>query len=206
MTVKMHDIRSRVNTPKQREPIKGINFSDISYADDTLVFGTYTPHLNEALKEIEIESAYYNMNLNYDKNINLTLNRVQSKIVYKDTTLVPRKPQATYLGAILTDTNDNHAEINNRMAGSMQTANRMKLFWNKANTASKWKIQVYDAIIRSKLLYGLETIQLTQPDINRMDAFHVRGLRRILRIPPTFEDRTWTNEKVFDKRQWNVEK
>ena len=53
MTVIMHDIRTRLKTPKQIEPIKGINFSDVLYADDTLVFGTYIPHLNKALKEIE---------------------------------------------------------------------------------------------------------------------------------------------------------
>ena len=65
----------------------------------------------------------------------------------------------------------------------------------KAKKEIKWKIQVYNAIIRSESLYGLETIQLTKPKVNRLDAFQMRGLSRILKTQPTLEDRTRTNEK-----------
>ena len=119
-------------------------------------------------------------------------------IRFGDREVVPRKPKATYLGAILADTNDNHAEVNNRIADCIATANRLKLFWNKAGNSLKWKLQVYDAIIGSKLLYGLETIQLTRGERSRIDAFQQKGLRRILKILPTFEDRTWTNDKVVE--------
>jgi len=139
------------------------------------------------------------MKLNYDKCINLTLNRVQSNIKYENGDLVPRKPKATYLGTLLTDTNDIHAEISNRMADCTTTANKLKLFWNKANTTIKWKLQVYDAIIRSKLLYGLETMQLTQNEKARINAHQIKGIRRILGIPPTHIDRSWTNELVLKK-------
>ena len=67
MTVITFNISTRLNTPKHLEPIDGIKFWDILYADDTLVFGSYTPHLNKTMKEIEIEPAYYNMKLSYDK-------------------------------------------------------------------------------------------------------------------------------------------
>ena len=58
-------------------------------------------------------SSYYNMELNLEKCINLTLNRHQSSIRYMDGTLVPRKQSATYLGTLLTDTVDNRKEIMN---------------------------------------------------------------------------------------------
>ena len=60
-------------------------------------------------------------------------------------------------------------------------------------------MQVYDAIVRSKLLYGLECIQLTPVEQSKLDAFQMSGLRRILKIPPTHIDRTWTNERVYTK-------
>ena len=50
----------------------------------------------------------------------------------------------------------------------MTTANRMKIFGNEANTKLNWKLQVFTAIIRSKLLYGLDTIQLTKQDTQKM--------------------------------------
>ena len=104
--------------------------------------------------------------------------------------LAPRKNSAMYLGTLLTDSFDNRAEVMNRLGDCVATCRRMKLFWNKANTSVKWKIQVFNAIVRSKLLYGLEAIQLTQTEISKLNAFQNRSLRRILKIPPTFIDRS----------------
>ena len=196
MSAMFTDIKSRLNTPKQQEPIRGIKYTEILYADDTLIFGNYTKHINMLLAEIQRESSYYNMELNLDKCINLTLNRHQSSIRYMDGTLVPRKQSATYLGTLLTDTVDNRKEIMNRIFDSTRTCNKLKLFWNKARTSLRWKIKVFHSIIRSKLLYGLECIQLNQAERNKLNAFQIKCYRRILHIPPTSVDRTVTNEDV----------
>ena len=42
--------------------------------------------------------------------LSLTINRYQSSIEFLDGTPVPRKSYATYLGATLTDSVDNHEE------------------------------------------------------------------------------------------------
>ena len=68
MAAMFRDIKARLNTPKQREPIEGIQYSEVLYADDTLIFGNYTYHINLLLKETQTESRYYNMELNLDKN------------------------------------------------------------------------------------------------------------------------------------------
>ena len=41
MTVLISDIRQELFTFRQREPIDGIGFADVLYADDTLLFGTH---------------------------------------------------------------------------------------------------------------------------------------------------------------------
>ncbi len=46
---------------------------------------------------------------------------------------------------------------------------------------------MYDAVVMSKLVYGLETLQLTRAEQRRLDAFQMRGVRKILRIPSTYE-------------------
>lgn len=154
--------------------------------------------LNLLLAEIQRESQYYNMELNLDKCINLTINRRQSSIKFIDGTFVPRKHIATYLGTLLTDTVDNKKEIMNRLVDCTRTCNRLKLFWTKANTTIPWKIQVFHSIVRSKLMYGLEAIQMNQSELNRLNAFQIRTYRRILHIPPTSIDRSMTNERVKD--------
>ena len=94
----------------------------------------------------------------------------------------------------------------NRIADSIRTCNRLKLFWAKAQNSIPWKIQVFHSILQSKLLYRLETIQLNQSELHRLDAFQIKGYRRILHIPPTSVDRTMTNASVKEliKRHYGV--
>ena len=172
-----HDLKSKLNTPKQLEPIKGIRYAEVLYADDTLTFGTHTQSINIFLHAIPRESLYYNLNLNYDKCINLALHQKQSSVKYLDGTLVPRKHEAIYLGTVLSDSVNNQREVLNRLAAAMATCNRLKIFWDKARTTIKWKICVFDSILKSKVLYGLECIELTTSDKDKISAFQMKGLR-----------------------------
>ena len=155
------DIKTDLTSKRQQEPLDGVHFSEILYADDTFIFGRYTPNINKLLWKIQDESAKYGLKLNLKKCGNLTMNQGKSSVRFKTGMIVPRAKQAEYLGTILSDTNNHKIEIDSRLAECNATANKLKIFWNKANTGSKWKLQVLDAVIRSKLLYGLETIQLT---------------------------------------------
>ena len=58
---------------------------------------------------------------------------------------------------------------------------------------------MYNSVIRSKLLYGLDCLELTQAERDKFDAFQIKGLRRILHIPPTHIDRSMTNDIVTEK-------
>ena len=203
MSAMFTDIKSELNTPKQRQPFDGISFAEILFADDTLIFGANTHCINVLLHAIERHSAYFGLKLNYSKCINLTANQRISSVRFSPNgpaagALVPRKSSATYLGTLLTDSFNNKAEVANRLNDCIATCNRLKLFWKKARTSIKWKIQVFNAIIRSKLLYSLECIQLTQAEISKLNGFQNKSLRRILDIPPTFIDRQYTNERMYD--------
>lgn len=74
------DIRHTLNTSKQLEPIPGIHFAEVLYADDTLLFGTHTQTVNKLLQAVQQESGKYKMKLNMGKCINLTIDRNQSSI------------------------------------------------------------------------------------------------------------------------------
>ena len=56
---------------------------------------------------------------------------------------------------------------------------------------------VYNAVIRTKLLYGLETLELPTSQISRLEAFQLKGFRKILKMVTTFVDRNNTNDEVF---------
>ena len=92
------------------------------------------------------------------------------------------------------------------------------MYWKATNASKKWQLLAYDAIIKSKLLYGLETAQVSKAELNRIDAFQIRGIRQILgksthtgtEEPRTMYSLTWPAESLAratktqkgNKTQW----
>ena len=56
----------------------------------------------------------------------------------------------------------------------------------KTPVSLKWKPRVFDAVIISKLLYGLEAVPFTEQGCKQLDAFQYRGLRNIFGIKHSY--------------------
>eukprot|EP00975_Prorocentrum_lima_P010749 2283458-Prorocentrum_lima.AAC.1 len=79
----------------------------------------------------------------------------------------------------------------------MTTWKRLDEFWLRGASTNSFKILVWNAVIRSKLLYGLESLQLNRSHRDMLDVFHLKGLRKILRLTTTYVNRSNTNSKVY---------
>ena len=106
--------------------------------------------------------------------------------------------EATYLGANITTKNLNKAEVDKRVNKALSTCNKLKVFLKKAKCNKRWKLQVYNAVVISQLVYGLETMYLNDSLIKRPDAFHIRGIRHILGIEHAYWSRT-SNLEIMEK-------
>ena len=195
MTVLFHDI---YNDPKIQARTRNefLNYNDLLYADDTLLLTVDTKTMNSFLAAIEKESEYYNMKLNKEKCLTITMNG-NSHTHFEDGTHLKNVLDAKYLGISLEERASNKPDLNARISSTLATITALKFFWT-SSTKPKWKLLVFNAIAGSKILYGLESLQLSTADLNRLDAFQQRGLRRILGYLPTHLDRTATNQKVLD--------
>ena len=63
----------------------------------------------------------------------------------------------------------------------------------------KDRIITYDALVSSKLLYGLESLMLDEALLDRIDAFQRRGWRQILNWKTTYIIRENTNERLIKR-------
>ena len=84
-------------------------------------------------------------------------------------------------------------EIGKRIATAMVTMKNLDEFWLHSNWGVKLKIEVADAVLSSKVLYGIETAQLNEPELKRLDVFQRKALRQILRMEATCIDKRNTN-------------
>ena len=172
-----------------------LDFNKLVYADDTIVITSTVEAAELILHKIQEESAKYNLRLNQNKCVLLRMNSVRT-VHYMNGEQIPIKDKAVYLGSVVTGNGNQHAEVQARISAATVTWKRLQTFWRKAPVTVKWKIRVYDSVILSKLVYGLNSLSLTDTDNNKLDAFHMKGLRKILSIPHAYISRV-TNEQVL---------
>ena len=104
---------------------------------------------------------------------------------FEDGTPLTKEFEAMYLGNEINKTVNIQLEILDKMLEVRRTWFKLKPYWKASGASKKRKLIIYDAIIRSKLLYGLETIHLTQAMSKKLDAFQMHGIRRILQHSST---------------------
>ena len=192
-----HDVKRSSSRTVCNARIPGVAFDSVYYADDTIVFSTKPQALNELLKLTEEISECYGLKINKGKCHSLNM-QSDASIHVKDNTPIHKAHDATYLGNNLNSKVNLAREVTQRIQDTKRTWTKLTLFWKSSGAGRKWQLMVYDAVIRSKLLYNLETVCLTKSLRKKLDTFHLRGLRKILRVPTTFIDRRYTNARVYE--------
>ena len=177
--------------------VPGVNFDAVFFADDAVLFSTKPRGLNELLKHIESCSENYGLKLNRGKCHTLNMHR-QVSIHFSDDAPLRDARDATYLGNNLNHTVNLSREASQRIQDTKRTWKKRSLFWNEPSANRKWKLLIYDGVVESQLLYNLESVHLTTSLRQKLVAFHLRGLRKILKLPTTYVDRRFSNARVHE--------
>ena len=184
LTTITHDVRKNLNIEEQvtvnAGQLHNIDLSEL-YADDTLIMASAARAAETVLQHIEQESGKYSMKVNYGKCIHLRMNDIE-RITYLNGDHTPMEQSAIFLGEKISADGSYKKEITNRLTSTWLTVRKLDLLWKKAPVSLKWKLRVFDAVIVSKLFYGLESIRFTEQDCAKLGAFQYRGLRKILNI------------------------
>ena len=196
MTVMIRDVHDNLNS--KRGTLEHINFNELVYADDTVLITNNTNAMNRLIEKIQYCAGYYGLNFNEKKCISMNFN-TKSKTKFADNSFVPTEENTSYLGANINYKHLPNQEINRRIAACMATLTRLNNFWNNNNCPNKFKIQVFDAVIRSKLVYGAESLKVTECMLSRLNAVQIKGLRKILNLEHSYIKRANTNKSIIEK-------
>ena len=200
MTCIEADVLEQLSEEAKHSRLDNIDFDMVFYADDTIVFSRTQKGIEEILGLIQHTSSKYGLKLNKDKCVNMNMNTNGSQKIGTQTGdhAMKNVEAAMYLGNKLNKKASVQEEIKHQMQQVNITWKRLHVYWRATNASKKWQLLAYDAIIKSKLLYGLETAQVGKGDLKKIDAFQLRGLRQILGKKHTYWDRGATNQVLFD--------
>ena len=90
------------------------------------------------------------------------------------------------------------SEMSRRIGAARGELDKLGRVWKHCKIRMSRKLQIFEACVMSKLLYNLHSLCLNTAEIRRLDAFHIKCLRRILKIPPSFYSRV-SNAMVLER-------
>jgi hypothetical protein len=171
------------------------NFQEVLYADDTILISTKASSMNKYLALVEEESGLLGLKLNKKKCKFIDRNR-RSQLRFRDGTRLEKTESAEYLGVLLNTKAEIEEELDSRIRKAAVTWKKLKPYWRRSIASRRKKIQIWNSMIRSKVIYGLESAELKTSGLEKLNRFQLKGLRQILRMVTTFIDRS---NKVLDK-------
>ena len=139
--------------------------------------------------------AEYGLKINWDK-VDMMAVRCHPQVTCSRGVDMEQKSSLTYLGALLDESGRIHSELSRRLGMATADYKALAAVWGHANVSHQAKYRIYMACIAAKLLYGLQSAWLTQVQRKKLDAFHARCLRKILRVPHSYYSRV-SNKTVL---------
>ena len=121
---------------------------------------------------------------------------ITGDIHFSDGSIMKEVKTTQYLGAKITQKAYAYSEINHRIGIAIRTARILNNFWKGTNIPIKWKLQVYNAVLLTQLSYALNTVYISDRNKIKIATFHIKGLRKMLRIQHSSYSHI-TNEEVI---------
>ena len=196
MSVLVKDVEKKLDTDIRRSMDCG-DMSILLYADDTVLIGRNEHHLQQLLNAIAGAGANMGMELHWDKFQLLQIN-CQMRITDPAGKIISPTPQMKYLGAILYDSGDIKPELGRRLGAAWGEFQRYAHAWKHTAVSKKRKLEVFSALITSKVLYSLSSAWLNKAERRRIDGFQARCLRLILGIAHPYISRV-SNKRVLQQ-------
>ena len=162
---------------------------DVEYAYDTLLMALTTTQLQNVLHALEAQADLYGMKLNRSKTELLIDSRYTApKLFFNNGKEVPTTTQVKYLGSQVSWKDPFAVAFKHRAALAEAAYKQLRLVWNSP-LARRTKLRIFQATFVPVLTYGMDALTLTDKHLDRIDAFFLRFLRRIVGIKASYYSR-----------------
>ena len=188
----------------------GGTLGDLDFADDICLLNSTYEDMQEKTNVLSQQAAKIGLRIN-KKKTEIMRNLNNRDPVILDGECLKEVEKFTYLGSVMTISAECMPDIKNRLSKAACAMNKLNNVWKNKNIKQKTKLKIYRSNVLSVLLYGAETWSVNKTTGKRLAAFHLKCLRRILKIRwfdyvknETVLERANVEdiEKVIKKRRW----
>ena len=163
--------------------------TDLAFADDIALIGESEADVQKALYDLSRVAGSVGLEINASKTKIVKCCASTNAHVALEGDQLEEVNRFKYLGSEVDGRGASGSDIQHRVALAQFAYNNLhqKVFRSRCDISTTTKVRIYSACIRSILLYGAESWQLTETDIKRLEVFEHRCWRRCLRV--SYRDR-----------------
>ena len=177
--------------------VGGRRISNLRYADDTAITAENENELQIPAERVNQEGKDFGMKMNIKKTKTMVVSR-KSEIpkvkIHLDGQEVEQVSKFVYLGELITENGKSEEEIRRRIEITRKSFSKMRTIMTNPKISIPARLRFIKCYVWSTLLYGVETWTISKMSQQRLEAFEMWTLRRMLRISWT---RRITNEEVI---------
>lgn len=164
--------------------VNGISINNLRYADDTAILADNIQDLQDMVNLINVAGREYGLTINTNKTKLMIISRQDHTLaqINIDNRPIQTVSNFKYLGTTLNDKWDCDVEIKTRIAMARSAFTKFSKFLLRREISLSLKLRVVKCYIWPILLYGVEIWSFKLRSLNRIKAFEMWILRRLLRI------------------------
>ena len=172
----------RKTTRRNREIQQGLNMmEDLDFADDLALLSTSRRNLQQKTNKLEVHAERTGLHINTAKTKVMKIKTDDNQPIVIGIDDVETVDSFTYLGSVMDVDKGSTADISARLKKARAAYYKLRKVWASSQHRRKTKLRIYSNVMLV-LLYGAECWKVNQNDGQRLNTFHNRSLRRILRI------------------------
>lgn len=153
----------------------------LEYADDLALLTHNARDMREKLNDLITYAGEVGLQINARKTKIMGVN-VDDADFYIGENIIERVQSFSYLGSIISTDGGAAADINNRINLARAAFASMRPVWSSSQLSRDLKLRIFNACVKSILLYGSETWLTRKADSQRIQVFVNKCLRIICRI------------------------
>ena len=166
-----------------------ISVSDLEYADDMALISDSYDGLTTLLESLDSKCRHMGLTIKCKKTKLLAVlpdadaQPPAPILLHAESDPIEVVPSFQYLGSIVTSDCTSDAEISSRITKASHSFGSLsRILWHQKKIKRDTKLCIFDSVVLSTLLYGLETAVLLEPQIHCLQSFVMRCLRSILGV------------------------
>lgn len=113
---------------------------------------------------------------------------------------MPESECMVYLGAALHNDGCVRNELTRKFGRAWAEFIKLVRLWQHTSLSLRRKIEIFQAVVTSQVMYGLSSAWLTKADQRRLNGFQARCLRVLIRVAPSYVSRI-SNRIVLERTQ-----